>query len=107
MEQGNLLILDEPTNHLDINSKEVLEAALNDFPGTIIFVSHDRYFINKIAHQVIDMQKDDLTIYLGNYDYFVEKKAEELERQALRGEEETIQQTTQSRRSEERRVGKE
>lgn len=98
MEKGNLLILDEPTNHLDINSKEALEAALKDFPGTIIFVSHDRYFINKIAHQVIDMQKDDLTIYLGNYDYFVEKKAEELERQALRGEEETIQQTTQSRK---------
>src|SRR5690625_149449 len=98
MEQGNLLILDEPTNHLDINSKEVLEAALNDFPGTIIFVSHDRYFINKIAHQVIDMQKDDFTLYLGNYDYFVEKKAEELERQALRGEEGKLERATKSRK---------
>lgn len=84
MEQGNLLLLDEPTNHLDIHSKEALEAALQDFSGTILFISHDRYFINKIANQVIDMQKDSFTLYLGNYDYFLEKKAEQLERQALR-----------------------
>jgi len=85
MQRANLLILDEPTNHLDINSKEVLESALQNFPGTIIFVSHDRYFINKIASQVIDMQQDELTLYLGNYDYFMNKKAEEEEREALRG----------------------
>lgn len=79
MQQANLLILDEPTNHLDIDSKEVLEAALIDFPGTIIFVSHDRYFINKIADQVAEMQQDKMTVYLGDYDYYLEKKEEEEE----------------------------
>ncbi len=79
MKQANVLILDEPTNHLDIDSKEVLEAALIDYPGTIIFVSHDRYFMNKIADQVLEMRSDGITVYLGNYDYYVEKKQEELE----------------------------
>ncbi|RDW18828.1 ABC-F family ATP-binding cassette domain-containing protein [Oceanobacillus chungangensis] len=79
MQKANLLILDEPTNHLDIDSKEVLEAALNEFPGTIIFVSHDRYFINKITDQVAEMQRDGITIYLGDYDYYLEKKEEEAE----------------------------
>ncbi len=79
MKKANLLILDEPTNHLDLDSKEVLEAALIDFPGTIIFVSHDRYFINTIADQIVEMEKDGVTLYLGNYDYYIEKKQEELE----------------------------
>ncbi|MBP1971666.1 ATP-binding cassette subfamily F protein 3 [Virgibacillus natechei] len=79
MQKANLLIMDEPTNHLDIDSKEVLEAALIDFPGTIIFVSHDRYFINKLADQVAHMQQDGVTIYLGDYDYYIEKRAEEAE----------------------------
>lgn len=79
MQKANLLIMDEPTNHLDIDSKEVLEAALIDFPGTIIFVSHDRYFINKLADQVAHMQQDGITIYLGDYDYYIEKRAEEAE----------------------------
>jgi ATP-binding cassette subfamily F protein 3 len=83
MQQANLLILDEPTNHLDIDSKEVLEAALADFPGTIIFVSHDRYFINKITDQVAEMQQDGITMYLGDYDYYVEKKQEEAEIEKL------------------------
>src|SRR5690625_5390968 len=74
MQKANLLILDEPTNHLDIDSKEVLEVALSNFPGSIIFVSHDRYFINKITDQVVDMQSDGVTLYLGDYDYFIEKK---------------------------------
>src|SRR5699024_11195903 len=69
MKKANLLILDEPTNHLDIDSKEVLEAALMDFPGTIIFISHDRYFINKVTDQVAEMNQDGITIYLGDYDY--------------------------------------
>src|SRR5699024_10533361 len=78
MKQANVLILDEPTNHLDIDSKEVLEAALIDYPGTIIFVSHDRYFMNKIADQVLEMRSDGITVYLGNYDYYVEKKQDDL-----------------------------
>ncbi|MEW9676117.1 ABC-F family ATP-binding cassette domain-containing protein [Lentibacillus sp. L22] len=84
MQKANLLILDEPTNHLDIDSKEVLEAALMDFPGTIIFVSHDRYFINKITDQVVEMQHDGVTVYLGDYDYYLEKKQEEAEREQIK-----------------------
>lgn len=91
MKKANFLILDEPTNHLDIDSKEVLEAALKDFPGTIIFVSHDRYFINTIADHVVDMQHDGVTVYLGDYDYFVEKKQEEKERAKLRAQKEIVQ----------------
>lgn len=79
MQKANLLILDEPTNHLDIDSKEVLEGALADFPGTIIFVSHDRYFINRIADQVAEMSPQGIKMYLGDYDYYLEKKAEEAE----------------------------
>lgn len=87
MQKANLLILDEPTNHLDIDSKEILEAALMDFPGTIIFVSHDRYFINKIADKVVEMQKDGATIYLGDYDYYLEKKFEQEELENLQSKE--------------------
>src|SRR5699024_4398578 len=79
MQQANLLILDEPTNHLDIDSKEVLEAALMDFSGTIVFVSHDRYFINKIADQVVEMQSNHAQVFLGDYDYFIAKQNEETE----------------------------
>lgn len=79
MQKANLLVLDEPTNHLDIDSKEVLEAALINFPGTIVFVSHDRYFINQIADQVIELNHDGATVYLGDYDYYVEKKQTALE----------------------------
>lgn len=88
MQQANFLIMDEPTNHLDIDSKEVLEAALIDFPGTILFVSHDRYFINKIADQVAEMQRDGITVYLGDYDYYLEKKEEEAEIERLKQEKE-------------------
>jgi len=91
MQKANLLLLDEPTNHLDIDSKEVLEAALIDFPGTIIFVSHDRYFINKITDKVAEMQDDGITIYLGDYDYYVEKKDEEAEHERLNREKEPVQ----------------
>lgn len=92
MQQANLLILDEPTNHLDIDSKEVLEAALNEFPGTIIFVSHDRYFINTITDEVAEMQRDCITTYLGDYDYYVEKKEEEAEHERLNQEKVAVQQ---------------
>ncbi|EJL47579.1 ATPase component of ABC transporters with duplicated ATPase domain [Brevibacillus sp. CF112] len=76
LKQANFLIFDEPTNHLDIFSKEVLENALYDYPGTILFVSHDRYFLNKIASRVLELTGDGVTSYLGNYDYYVEKKQE-------------------------------
>ncbi|GEL06943.1 ATP-binding cassette domain-containing protein [Salisediminibacterium halotolerans] len=77
MEKPNVLILDEPTNHLDLDSKEVLENALIDYPGTILFVSHDRYFVNRMATRIAELSSQKLTNYLGDYDYYVEKKDEE------------------------------
>ncbi|MDR0921784.1 MAG: ABC-F family ATP-binding cassette domain-containing protein [Lactobacillales bacterium] len=79
MNHENFLILDEPTNHLDIDNKEVLENALIDYEGTLLFVSHDRYFINRIATKVVELSPEGSKIYLGDYDYYLEKKAEELE----------------------------
>lgn len=73
LERNNVLILDEPTNHLDIDSKEMLEQALNDFAGTLIFVSHDRYFINELANKVFDLDEHGGRIYLGDYQYYLEK----------------------------------
>ncbi|MBW7521872.1 ABC-F family ATP-binding cassette domain-containing protein [Streptococcus pneumoniae] len=75
MENNNFLILDEPTNHLDIDSKEVLENALIDFDGTLLFVSHDRYFINRVATHVLELSENGSTLYLGDYDYYIEKRA--------------------------------
>lgn len=73
------MILDEPTNHLDIDNKEVLENALIDYEGTLLFVSHDRYFINRIATKVIELSENGSKVYLGDYDYYLEKKKEEEE----------------------------
>lgn len=78
LSEANFLILDEPTNHLDIMSKEILEDALNAYTGTVLYVSHDRYFINKTAHRILDLNRKTLTGYLGNYDYYLEKKDEQL-----------------------------
>ena len=94
MENNNFLILDEPTNHLDIDSKEVLENALIDFDGTLLFVSHDRYFINRVATHVLELSENGSTLYLGDYDYYVEKKAElatskEVELEAINQEKES------------------
>ncbi|TCJ02660.1 ABC-F family ATP-binding cassette domain-containing protein [Cytobacillus praedii] len=83
MQRANFLILDEPTNHLDLDSKEILENALIDYPGTILFVSHDRYFINRITTKVIELSKNGTTEYLGDYDYYIEKKQEQEELKAL------------------------
>lgn len=83
MQKANFLILDEPTNHLDLDSKEILENALIDYPGTILFVSHDRYFINRITTKVIELSSGGATEYLGDYDYYVEKKQEQEELHAF------------------------
>ena len=74
LSESNFLILDEPTNHLDITSKEILEDALNAYEGTVLYVSHDRYFINRTATRILDLSEGKLTGYLGNYDYYLEKK---------------------------------
>ncbi|ATP42031.1 multidrug ABC transporter ATP-binding protein [Solibacillus sp. R5-41] len=76
MQKANFLVLDEPTNHLDLDSKEVLENALIDYPGTLLFVSHDRYFINRIATKVVELSSTGSFEYLGDYDYYLEKKQE-------------------------------
>jgi len=73
---ANFLLLDEPTNHLDIDSKEVLEDSLIDYDGTILVVSHDRYFLNKVVNKIYDLSEEGAFEYLGDYDYYVEKKAE-------------------------------
>lgn len=89
MKNDNFLILDEPTNHLDIDSKEVLENAVMDFNGTVLFVSHDRYFINKVATCVLEIAPQGSTLYLGDYDYYLEKKAEQEEIAAAKSTAET------------------
>lgn len=76
LSESNFLILDEPTNHLDITSKEILEDALNSYSGTVLYVSHDRYFINRTAHRILELSGQRFIQYLGNYDYYLEKKAE-------------------------------
>ncbi|WP_199426902.1 ABC-F family ATP-binding cassette domain-containing protein [Thermaerobacillus caldiproteolyticus] len=96
MQKANFLILDEPTNHLDLDSKEVLENALIDYPGTILFVSHDRYFINRIATKIYELTKDGITEYLGDYDYYITKKAEMLELERLASEEKATRRKDES-----------
>src|SRR5699024_1045875 len=116
LQQANFLILDEPTNHLDLDSKEVLEHALKGFPGTMLLVSHDRYFINKIADTVIELTPEGLTSYLGDFDYYIEKKVEEKEIEEIEEKSKHVkkEKTTQlsfeeqkRRQSEERRKARE
>ncbi|KGJ27251.1 ABC-F family ATP-binding cassette domain-containing protein [Staphylococcus haemolyticus] len=86
LQRDNVLILDEPTNHLDIDSKEMLEQALKDFEGTILFVSHDRYFINQLANKVFDLNNDGGQMYLGDYQYYIEKTEEAAALEAFKNE---------------------
>lgn len=95
LERNNVLILDEPTNHLDIDSKEMLEQALQDFEGTLIFVSHDRYFINQLANKVFDMQPDGGTVYAGNYQYYLDKTEEKAAIAAKNEAQQAAQVTTE------------
>ncbi|WP_414050589.1 ABC-F family ATP-binding cassette domain-containing protein [Macrococcus animalis] len=83
LEENNVLILDEPTNHLDIDAKEVLEEALIHYPGTLLFVSHDRYFINKIATKIFQMTDNGGKLFLGDYSYFIEKEEERVAHESL------------------------
>lgn len=84
LNHDNFLVLDEPTNHLDIDSKEVLENSLIDFDGTLLFVSHDRYFINRLATKVLEISEAGMNLYLGDYDYYLHKKEEQYEQQKAR-----------------------
>ena len=93
LQEANLLILDEPTNHLDLESKEVLESALQYYPGTILFVSHDRYFINKNTDRIFELTKDGIEVFLGNYDYYIERKELEAARQKLAAQEDAVTET--------------
>ena len=95
IKEPDILLLDEPTNHLDIDSKEVLENALIDFDGTLLFVSHDRYFINRVATKVMEISEDGAAIYLGDYDYYLEKKAELEELARLEAEENQVSEEVQ------------
>src|SRR5699024_7614720 len=79
LSNANFLLMDEPTNHLDIDSKEVLEEALQTYEGTVLIISHARYFLNKVSNKIIEMSEDGITEYLGNYDYYIAKKNEVIE----------------------------
>jgi ATP-binding cassette subfamily F protein 3 len=83
LQPANLLILDEPTNHLDIPAKEMLEEALQNYDGTAIIVSHDRYFISQVANKIVEIRDGEFRVYLGDYHYYLEKVAEEKEKAKL------------------------
>ncbi|UQS83914.1 ABC transporter ATP-binding protein [Bombilactobacillus thymidiniphilus] len=96
LEHNNLLIMDEPTNHLDLQSKEILEQALKNFAGTVLFVSHDRYLLNEVSTKILELDAKESQIYLGNYDYYLAKKAEN---QALNNDEKVVNPTATSNKT--------
>ena len=96
LSNANFLILDEPTNHLDITSKEILENAINNYDGTILYVSHDRYFINKTATRILELVNRRMVNYLGNYDYYLEKREALTNIYAAAQEEHTPSASTES-----------
>lgn len=100
LSKSNLLLLDEPTNHLDIDSKEVLEEALINYDGTVFFISHDRYFLNRVATKIIELSPSGNEIYYGNYDYYIQKKKEKL---IMNGPEEKEEKTKTQLREERRK----
>lgn len=107
LSNSNLLLLDEPTNHLDIDSKEVLEEAIENYDGTVFTISHDRYFINKIADKILVLNKEGITEYLGNYDYYLEKKKQQQEMQKIADDNNVVGEKTKTKIKEERRKEKE
>lgn len=107
LSNSNLLLLDEPTNHLDIDSKEVLEEAIGNYDGTVFTISHDRYFINKIADKILVLNKEGITEYLGNYDYYLEKKKQQQEMQKIADDNNVVGEKTKTKIKEERRKEKE
>ncbi len=104
LSEANFLILDEPTNHLDITSKEILENALVHYEGTVLFVSHDRYFINKTATRILDLHEQQILNYIGNYDYYLEKK--DVQRAAFNSESSSNKDTLQAAQQEKEPSGK-
>lgn len=101
LEKSNVLLLDEPTNHLDLNSKEVLEAALNDFGGTVIFISHDRYLLNKVPDKIVEITRGGAVVYDGNYEYYKERSQQQAK--AAEPPKETKKKTDSGYRSREMR----
>jgi len=95
----NFMLLDEPTNHIDIKTKEVLEKALLDFDGTLIFISHDRYFLNRLAERIVEIRDQKLIAYVGNYEYYRQERQKEKERQlqAQRHREQEVKQWTEQK----------